>query len=154
MQNIHFADNHKELPPKESEEYDRAWKMSPLFDHLRKHFQDMLQPEPHQSIDKHMCKFKGKSIMRQYIKNKPIKWGFKFWFRCRAKPDCLYEFDMYLEKKGNTEFGLGESAILSLCQKLKYAHCFVFFDKFFTRPALLVKLFEMEIYATGMVRAN
>ena len=23
--------------------------------------------------------------MRQHMKNKPIKWGFKFWFRCGAK---------------------------------------------------------------------
>ena len=80
LQNIHFADNHKELSPKESEEYDRAWKLRPLFDHLGKHFQDMLQPEAHQSVDEHMCKFKGKSIMRQYMKNKPIKWGLNFGF--------------------------------------------------------------------------
>ena len=140
LQNIHFADNHKELPPKESEEYDRAWKLRPLFDHLGKHFQDMLQPEAHQSIDEHMCKFKVKSIMRQYMKNKPIKWGIKFWFCCGAKSGYLYEFDMYLGKKGNTEFGLGESVVLSLCQKLKDAHCFVFFDNFFTSTALLVKL--------------
>ena len=73
LQNIHFGDNHKELSLKESEEYDRAWKLKPLFDHLGKHFQDMLQPEAHQSIDEHMCKFKGKTIMRQYMKNKPIK---------------------------------------------------------------------------------
>ena len=58
LQNIHFSDNHKELSPKESEEYDRAWKLRPLLDHLGKHFQDMLQPEAHQSIDEHMCKFK------------------------------------------------------------------------------------------------
>ena len=45
LQNIHFADGHKELPPKES---DRAWKLRPLFDHLEKHFQDMLQPEAQQ----------------------------------------------------------------------------------------------------------
>ena len=154
FQNIHFADNHKELPPKESEEYDRAWKLRPLFDHLGKHFQDMLQPEAHQSTDEHMCKFKGKSIMRQYMKNKRIKWGFKFWFRCGAKSGYLYEFDMYLGKKGNTKFGLGESVVLSLCQKLKDTHCFVFFDNFFTSPALLVKLLEMGIYATGTVRAN
>ena len=78
LQNIHFTDNHKELPQKESEEHDRAWKLRPLFDHLGKHFQDMLQPEAHQLIDKHMCKFKGNIIMRQYMKNKQIKWGFKF----------------------------------------------------------------------------
>ena len=114
----------------------------------------MLQPEAHQSIDEHMCKFKGKSIMRKYMKNKPIKWGFKFWFRCGAKSGYLYEFDMYLGKKGNTELGLGESVALSMCQKLKDTHCFVFFDNFFTSPALLVKLFEMGIYATGTARAN
>ena len=75
-------------------------------------------------------------------------------FRCGAKSGYLYEVDMYLGKKGNTEFGLGESVILSLCQKLKDAHCFVFFDNFFTSPALLVKLLQMGIYATGTVRAN
>ena len=137
LQNIHFADNHKELPPKKSEEYHRAWKLRPLFDHLGKYFQDMLQPEAHQSIDEHMCKFKEKSIMRQYMKNKPIKWGFKFWFRYGAKSVYLFEFDMYLGKKGNTEFGLGESVVLSLCQTLKDTHCFVFFDNIFTSPAYL-----------------
>ena len=113
----------------------------------------MLQPEAHQSIDEHMCKFKGKS-MRQHMKNKPIKWGFKCWFRCGAKSGYLYELDMYLGKKGNTEFVLGESGILSSCQKLKDTHYFVFFDNFFTSPALLVKLLEIGIYATGTVRAN
>ena len=81
--------------------------------------------------------------MRKHMKNKPINWGFEFWFRCGAKSGCLYEFHMYLGKKGNTEFGLGESVILSLCQKLKDTHCFVFFDNFFTSPELLVKLLEM-----------
>ena len=114
----------------------------------------MLQPEAHQSIDEHMCKFKGKSIMRQYMKNKQIMWGFKSWFCCGAKSGYLYEFDMYLGKKGNTEFGLGESAILSLCQKLKDTHYFVFFDNSFTSPAPLVKLLEMGTYATGTVRVN
>ena len=114
----------------------------------------MLQPEAHQLIDEHMFKFKRKSIMRQYRKNKPIKWGFKFWVRSGAKSGYLYEFDMYLGKKGNIEFGLGESAVLSLCQKLKDTYCFVFFDNFFTSPALSFKLLEMRIYVTGTVRAN
>ena len=59
LQNIHSADNHKELPPKESEEYDHAWKLRLLFDHLGKHFQNMLQPEAHQSTDEHMCREKA-----------------------------------------------------------------------------------------------
>ena len=71
---------------------------------------------------------------------------------------------MYMGKKGNTELSLGymvsgmvwymESVVVSLCQKLKNMHCYVFFDSFFTSPKLLIKLSEMVIYATGTVRAN
>ena len=71
-----------------------------------------------------------------------------------AKSGYLYEFNMHVGKKGNTELGLGESAVLSLCQKLKDTYCYVFFDNYFTSPTLLVKLLEMGIYAAGTVRAN
>lgn len=154
LQNLHFTDNLQELPSKDSENYDRAWKLRPLFEHLGRHFKDAYQPESHQSIDEHMCKFKGKSLMRQYMKNKPIKWGFKFWFRCGSKSGYLYEFDMYVGKKEKTEFGLGESVVLSLCKSLKNTNCFVYFDNFFTSPTLIAKLLDNGIYGTGTVRAN
>ena len=99
LQNIHFADNHKELPPKVGDQYDRAWKLRPLFNHREKHFQEALQPECHQSTDEPMCKFKGKSIMRQYMKNKPIKWGFKFWFCCGLSLAICTNLTCTLERK-------------------------------------------------------
>ena len=72
LKNIHFADNVQNLCLRYSEQYDRAWKLQPLIDHLL-HLQEAMLPESHQSIDKHMCKFKGKSLMHQYMKNKSIK---------------------------------------------------------------------------------
>ena len=72
LQNHHFVDNLQKLPLKESERFDRAWKLRPFFDHLLKHFQEALLPESHQSIDERMCTFKGKSLIRQYMKNRPI----------------------------------------------------------------------------------
>ena len=72
LKNIHFDDNLQNLCLRYSEQYDRAWKLRPLIDHLL-HFREAMQAESHQSVDKHMCKFKGKSLMRQYMKNKPIK---------------------------------------------------------------------------------
>ena len=57
LQNLHFTNNFQELPPKESENYDRTWKLRPLFQHLGQHFKSAFQPESHQSIDEHMCKF-------------------------------------------------------------------------------------------------
>ena len=61
---------------------------------------------------------------------------------------------MYLGKKGNNEFGLGESVVLSLCKSLKDTNCYVYFDNFFTSPTLMAKLLENGIYGIGIVRAN
>lgn len=72
-----------------------------------------------QSIDEHMIKFKGHNIMKQYIKNKPIKWGFKMWCRCESSTGYLYHFDLYTGKKTNTEIGLGESEVVCLTEQLK-----------------------------------
>ena len=141
LQNLHFVDNLQKLPLKESESFDRDWKPRPFFDHLLKHFQEVLLPESHQSINEHMCKLGGKGLMHQYMKNKPIKLGFKFSFRCGSKPGYLYQFDMYLREKNKTEFGLGESVVLSVCKNLKNSYCYVLFDNFFTSPNLMLKLF-------------
>ena len=55
LQNLHFADKLKKLPPKESESFDRAWKLRPFFfDHLLKHFQEALLPESHRYRRKHL----------------------------------------------------------------------------------------------------
>ena len=29
--------------------------------------------------------------MKQYIKNKPIKWEFKYWYRCDSAIDYFYQ---------------------------------------------------------------
>ena len=88
LQNIHFADNSK------NDSSDKGYKIHPIIEHFNKSFQNSYSDEPEQSIDEHMTKFKGRSSMRQYLKMKSIKWGFKWWFRCASKNGYLYEFDL------------------------------------------------------------
>lgn len=47
--------------------------------------------------------------MKQYIKPKSVKWGLKFWFRCASKTGYLYELSLYLRRKKETIFILGET---------------------------------------------
>ena len=54
-------------------------------------------------------------------------------------------------KKGNTEFDLGGSVALSLCNSLKDTN---YFDSFFTSSTLMAKLLGNGIYGKGTVRAN
>ena len=93
----------------------------PVIDHLNLKFSKVLSNDSEQSIDEHMVKFKGRSGMKQYIKSKPIKWGFKFWFRCSSKSGYLYQMDIYLGRKQTPEFnlGLGEEVVLQLTKDLE-----------------------------------
>ena len=73
-----FSNNHLD------DKTDKSYKICPVIKHLNKVFAESLSNSPFQSVDKHMCKFKGRSSMKQYINNKPIKWVFKWqWNKLR-----------------------------------------------------------------------
>jgi len=77
---LHFQDNEAE-----TENTDRFHKVRPLLKHLRQQFLKL--PEtPVQSVDEVMIAYKGTRAgnLRQYIANKPDKWGFKFFARASA----------------------------------------------------------------------
>ena len=78
--------------------------MRPVFDRFNKSFESAREPSKYQSIDEHMVKFKGKNSVKQYMKSKPIKWGFKLWCRCDSLTGYLYQFDLYTEKKYNRDW--------------------------------------------------
>ena len=115
LQNLDFADNRKD------DKTDKAFKMKPVIDHPNSKFSEVLSNDSEQSIDEHMVKFKGRSGMKQYIKSKPIKWSFKFWFRCSSKSGYLYQMDIYLGRKQTPEFnlGLGEEVVLQMTKNLE-----------------------------------
>ena len=101
-----------------------------------------------------MTKFKGRSSIRQYLKMKPIKRNFKWWFRCASSNGYLYEFDLYLGKKQNVEVNLGECVVMQLSEKLKGTFWTLLFENFFNRPLLINKLFEEKICTIGTVSSQ
>lgn len=77
-----------------------------------------------------MVTFKGHNAMKQYVKSKPIRWGFKLWMRACSKTGYVYEFDIYTGKKDNPDVGLGESVVLQLTEKMINTGTIVAFDNF------------------------
>lgn len=150
---LHFTDNAR-CPDRTHPSYDRAYKVRFLIDHFNNAFQNARAPAKHQSIDEHMIKFKGRNVMKQFIKNKPIRWGFKCWCRCCSKTGYLYECDIYTGRKSHTDVGLGESVVLQLSNSLSGLGCEIFFDNFFNSPTLQLKLLQKNIKACGTVRSN
>ena len=73
LQNLHFNENET------ADISDKAYKMRNAINHLNEAFQNAMSDVKRQSIDEHMTKFKGLMSCKQYMKNKSIKWGFKWW---------------------------------------------------------------------------
>ena len=74
LQNLDFTDDTKQ------DKTDIGSKIRPIMDHLNESCQAAFSNVLVQSIDEHIAKFKERSSTRQYLKMKPIKWEFLWWF--------------------------------------------------------------------------
>ena len=54
-------------------------KILPLYNQMKEKCVKLYQPLRELSIDERMVPSKSRTDFRQYVKNKPTKWGFKFW---------------------------------------------------------------------------
>lgn len=78
---IHFNDN-SEHKPVNHPQHDRLHKIRPLVDHLNSSFKTAAPFEQRLSLDKQMCATKVAHFKKQYLPNKPHKWGFKLFVLC------------------------------------------------------------------------
>ena len=74
--------------------------------------------------------------MKRYMPLKPIKRGFKMWFRNNSATGYLFQFDMNGGKHESNVGSLGENVIIQLSRSLVGTNVNLFFDDFFTSPPL------------------
>ena len=60
-----------------------------------------------------MIPFKGRSSLKNYMKNKPHKWGYKVFTR-EGVSGIVYDFEVYAGKNMNLEGNLGFSGNIVL----------------------------------------
>ena len=80
---LHFVDN-STLAARGEPGYDRLGKVRPVINAVNASLQSAYSPNCENSIDEAMIKFKGRSAIKQYIPQKPIKRGIKAWVRADA----------------------------------------------------------------------
>ncbi|CAG9566605.1 unnamed protein product [Danaus chrysippus] len=137
---------------------DKLYKIRPMIDALNKKFEMVYHGTRELSVDESMIKFKGRSVLKQYLPMKPIKRGYKLW--CLAdQRGYIKKFQIYQGKDEelNTKFtgyGLGEKVVLELTEQDWSKGKVVYFDNFFTSVALLEKLKTENTYACGTIRSN
>lgn len=91
--NLHFRDT-SNVPGRGENEYDALYRVRPLIDHFNERF-GSVPMLPRLCVDEQMCatKMTGTNI-KQYLPNKPHKWGFKLFVLCDST-GFSYAFEVY-----------------------------------------------------------
>ncbi|CAG5022627.1 unnamed protein product [Parnassius apollo] len=157
MSNIHCCDN-----TVLGDSPDKFAKLRPLFDELNKIFTEMAPLEENYSIDEAMVPYYGRHSCKQFIRGKPIRWGYKLWVGATRLGYVIW-FDPYQGKsstiaEGYIQFGLGGSVILEFADVLQGRDptlpFHLFFDNYFSSIPLLHELSNRGLRATGTIREN
>ena len=107
------------------------------------------------SVDESLVPFKGRTFLKQYIKNKPHKWGVKLWPLTCSTTGYVWRFSVYSGKQNNApEHRLSYRVVMELARGLYGKFHRVFMDNFYTGVELFAGLFTRGVYAIGTVRRN
>jgi len=84
---------------------DKAWKIFPVMEMLKKKCIENFIPEQHLAYDESMVKYFGRHSCKQFICGKPIRFGYKVWC-LNTKDGYLVNFELYHGKspKANTVY--------------------------------------------------
>ncbi|KAL0871532.1 hypothetical protein ABMA27_005245 [Loxostege sticticalis] len=155
---IHFNDNslHK---PVTHPEHDRLHKIRPIIDHLNYCFSHTVPLEQRLSLDEQMCATKVAHFLKQYLPNKPHKWGFKFYVICSLS-GYAYNFEIYSGKNeeclpDEPDLGVVGNTVIRLCRNVpRMVNHIIYFDNYYTSIPLLHYLACQGIYALGTIQRN
>lgn len=151
---VHCVDNSTACRDKEDPLYDKLWKVRWLLSHFVAVSQRVYNPEKWLTCDEIMVAYKGfRSPCRQYMRAKPIRYGFKIWAAVCVDSGFIWNIIPYLGKGGGVaEAGLGERVVHQLTAGLQNRGHSVCVDNFFTAPSLFDALLRRGIFATGTVK--
>ena len=144
------------VTPAEEQELsgNRLCKILPLHNYIKSRCFDLYQPNRQLSIDERMVKSKARTHFRQYIRNKPTKWGFKYWVLADITGYTV-DFDLYLGRATQSSGkGLSYDVVRHLVQPFLFQGYELYCDNFYTSPTLLEDLLQCEIVATGTLNTN
>lgn len=156
MKYLHVSDNGR------LDGSDKMAKVRPLMSMLNERFLHYFEFVKKQdlSIDESMVPYFGRHGCKQFIRGKPIRFGYKMWVLATPLGYVL-QFEPYQGARGRqTEYpglGMGGSVVVDLLAELHLVEGSSFhltFDNLFTSLKLVDCLTEKNIACTGTIRAN
>ncbi|CAK1592496.1 unnamed protein product [Parnassius mnemosyne] len=155
---LHFNDNTTHLP-QDHPNHDRLHKIRPVIDELNTRYATV-PLEQRLSLDEQMCATKMGHYMKQYLPNKPHKWGFKLFLICSIY-GFVHKFEVYsgsekhLHINGEPDLGPTGNTVVRLARIVpRRANHIIYFDNFYTSIPLVTYLAKEGIYCLGTIQSN
>lgn len=151
MMFLHLNDNATYVP-RGQEGHDPIHKVRPFLSHLQAKFQEIYYPQQSICIDEAMCPFKGRSRFKVYMKDKPTKWGFKFYELCESSTGYVHQIEFFCAEPGvsNKPFDVVSRLISPLLGKGHH----LYVDNYYCEPRICQVLSEQGTMVCGTVRKN
>nr|CAH7714944.1 unnamed protein product [Callosobruchus chinensis] len=159
MRYLHCADNN------DLDKQDKMAKLRPFMELLKLRFKNHFIPEREIDYDESMIEYFGRHGCKQFIRGKPIRFGYKAWC-INTKSDYLINFEILVYqgnipgvKTGDQKLVGKASApllkfIAELSSEIRLLPFRFYFDNLFTSMSLLMYLDSCGYSATGTMPEN
>lgn len=127
--------------------------------HLLQHMNDVscqhFQPYRNLCVDERMVKSKGRSGIRQYMRDKGVKWGYKLWVLADSSTGYTVQFSVYTGKRETpSSKGLAYDVVTRLCDAYLDQGYIIYLDNFYTSTSLFEHLLERKTLSCGTTRKD
>lgn len=142
----------------ERQAVDKLAPIRAVFDKFVNNCQQAYSPSEYLTLDEKLESFRGRCSFRQYIPNKPAKYGIKIQALVDSKTFYTLNMEVYTGKQPDGPFQLSNSPkdiALRMIEPISRSHRNVTFDNWYTSFELIQELFEKhKLTSVGTLRKN
>ena len=131
--------------------HDRLFKVRRLLDLVTPKFESEYIPHKQVSVDEAMIPFKGRLSFKQYMKDKPTKWGTKVFTLCDATNGYVHCLQIYTGRNLESSNTLCSQVVTAGFEMLGHE---LYTDNYYTSPQLYQCLYDKGINACGTARTS
>ncbi|XP_071051342.1 piggyBac transposable element-derived protein 4-like [Onthophagus taurus] len=144
---VHFADNEN------NPQNDRLHKLQSLVDMVVHNFQTVLEPGETICIDESLIPFRGRLVMRQYLKGKRHKYDIKIFKLC-CNEGYTYNIQIYAGKNIDQQQTTPTRVVMKLAEPLLDCGRTMITDNWYTSLSLAEQLLDRQTHLIGTLRKN